>query len=110
MARKMAGRGGARPSRNRSSLPDEQSPFADVRAEPGGFSIPELKWRELLFVGAMRRDGETFVRDPARPLPPFARPDLFPDGVRFWPPSRSVRGSWSGRCPRPPEGAGIIRG
>jgi hypothetical protein len=64
-------------------LPDEQSPFADVRDEPGGFSIPQLKWRELLFIGAIRRDGEDFVRDPSRPLPPFARPDLFSEGVRL---------------------------
>ena len=64
-------------------MPDEQSPFADVRDEPGGFSIPQLKWRELLFIGAIRRDGEDFVRDPSRPLPPFARPDLFPEGVRL---------------------------
>jgi hypothetical protein len=64
-------------------LPDDQSPFADVRDEPGGFSIPQLKWRELLFVGAIRREGQTFVRDQSRPLPPFARAGLFPDGVRL---------------------------
>ena len=27
-------------------------PFADVRMLPDGFSLPELKWREMLFVGA----------------------------------------------------------
>ncbi|HXY39949.1 MAG TPA: hypothetical protein VEQ10_09775, partial [Vicinamibacteria bacterium] len=58
-------------------------PFLDVRPVEGGFSLPELKWRELLFVGALRRDGEAFVRDPSRPLPPFAVPGLFPAGVRF---------------------------
>ena len=54
-----------------------------MRDEDGGFSIPELKWRELLFIGALRREGFAFVRDPGRPLPPFARPGLFPEGVRF---------------------------
>ncbi len=64
-------------------MADEQTPFLDVRVVEGGFSIPELKWRELLFVGALRPAGAGFVRDPARPLPPFAVPDLFPEGVRF---------------------------
>jgi hypothetical protein len=62
---------------------DEPSPFADVRLEGGGFSIPELKWRELLFIGALRGEGDAFVRDPARPLPAFRLPDLFPEGQRF---------------------------
>ena len=61
----------------------DQSPFADVIPLPGGFSMPELKWRELLFIGALRPDGEAYVRDPDRPLPPFARPGLFPEGERF---------------------------
>ena len=64
-------------------MAEDQSPFADVRDEEGGVSIPELKWRELLFIGALRREGLAFVRDPARPLPPFARPGLFPEGARF---------------------------
>ena len=65
-------------------MADHQDPFADVvPAEGGGFSLPELKWRELLFVGALRREGDSFVRDPARPLPPFRREGLFPEGVRF---------------------------
>ena len=64
--------------------PGDDEPFADVQlAPPDGFSIPELKWRELLFVGALRRDGDDFVRDPTRPLPPFRIPDLFPEGGRF---------------------------
>jgi len=62
---------------------DEQRPFEDVQETADGFSIPELKWRELLFVGALRRDGEAFVRDPSRPLPPFRVIDLFPEGARF---------------------------
>jgi hypothetical protein len=61
----------------------DQDPFADVHVLQAGFSIPELKWRELVFIGALRPDGEAFVRDPARPLPPFRLPDLFPEGVRF---------------------------
>ena len=64
-------------------MAEDQSPFADVRDEEGGYSIPELKWRELLFIGALRPDRDAFVRDPARPLPPFARPGLFPEGARF---------------------------
>jgi hypothetical protein len=60
-----------------------QSPFADVRIVAGGFSIPELKWRELLFIGALKRDGEDYVLDPSRPLPPFERDGLFPAGARF---------------------------
>ena len=65
----------------------DERPFEDVQPCPGGFSLPELKWRELLFVGALRPDGEFFVRDPARPLPAFAMADPFPAGVRF----RAVR-------------------
>lgn len=58
-------------------------PFADVRLLPDGFSLPELKWREMLFVGSLRPDGDAFVRDPGRPLQPFAAGELFPPGVRF---------------------------
>jgi hypothetical protein len=54
-----------------------------VQVTRAGLSIPELKWRELLFTGAMRPDGEAFVRDPARPMAPFAMGDPFPPGVRF---------------------------
>ena len=61
----------------------DDAPFEDVRDEGEGFSIPELKWRELLFVGAMRAEADVFVRDPARPLPAFQPEDLFPEGVRF---------------------------
>jgi hypothetical protein len=60
-----------------------RQPFADVVLTEDGFSIPDLKWRELLFIGALRSEGETFVRDPSRPLPPFERPDLFPEGCSF---------------------------
>ena len=58
-------------------------PFEDVHVDRDGFTIPSLKWRELLFVGALRLDGDAYVRDPARPLPSFRLPDLFPAGRRF---------------------------
>lgn len=61
----------------------DQKPFEDVVLTPDGFGLPALKWRELLFIGALRREDEAFVRDPARPLPPFARGDLLPEGARF---------------------------
>jgi hypothetical protein len=61
----------------------DEPPYGDVELTAHGFSIPELKWRELVFVGAVRVDGDAWVRDPSRPLPPFRLPDLFPEGVRF---------------------------
>ena len=64
-------------------MADQQEPFADVALVEGGFSIPELKWRELLFIRALVPAGGCFVRDPARPLPPFRQPGLLPEGVRF---------------------------
>jgi hypothetical protein len=64
-------------------MAEEQVPFTDVVTLVDGFSIPELKWRELVFVGAVRAEGELWTRDPSRPLPPFRIPDLFPEGVRF---------------------------
>lgn len=64
-------------------MAEPQQPFADVTLDDHGFSIPDLKWRELLFIGALRPDGAYFARDPERPLPPFERPGLFPEGCRF---------------------------
>jgi hypothetical protein len=66
-------------------MAESQDPFADVVLVEDGFTIPELKWRELLFIRALVLvpEGELFVRDPKRPLPPFSEPDLFPEGVRF---------------------------
>jgi hypothetical protein len=64
----------------------EESPYEDVRGSKLSFVLPRRKWRELLFIGALVPDGtsgELFVRNPARPLPPFRDPDLFPEGVRF---------------------------
>jgi hypothetical protein len=60
-----------------------QAPFADVRVVATGFTLPELKWRELLFIGALRLDGDSYVLDPRRPLPPFESAGLFPAGARF---------------------------
>jgi len=64
-------------------MAEHQEPFADVVPVEGGISIPELKWRELLFVGALRSEGDAFVRDLSRPLPPFRQEGLFPEGERF---------------------------
>jgi hypothetical protein len=64
-------------------MAEQQEPFADVLLLDDGFSIPELKWRELVFVGAVRAEGAAWVRNPLRPLPPFRTPDLFPEGARF---------------------------
>ena len=64
-------------------MPEAQDPFADVMPVEDGFSIPELKWRELVFIRALVPEGDCFVRDPKRPLPAFSRPGLFPEGVRF---------------------------
>jgi hypothetical protein len=71
----------------------DQKPFEDVVLTPDGLTLPELKWRELHFIGALRQDGDAFVRDPARPMPPFARGDLLPFGARFaaTPEGRRVR-------------------
>ena len=67
----------------RTVLSPDQKPFEDVEVTPDGFSLPALKWRELLFIGAMRPDGDAFVRDPTRPMPSFARGDILPEGPRF---------------------------
>ncbi len=61
----------------------DERPYEDVRFAGQSFSIPEMKWRELLFVGALRLEEEHYVRDPARPLPAFRDGDLFPEGARF---------------------------
>jgi hypothetical protein len=58
-------------------------PFEDVVMTEDGFSIPHLKWRELVFIGAVREDGGAFVRDPSRPMPPFRREGLFAEGERY---------------------------
>jgi hypothetical protein len=58
-------------------------PFEDVEMTGDGFSIPALKWRELVFIGAVREEDGLFVRDPARPMPPFRREGLFAEGQRY---------------------------
>ena len=58
-------------------------PFEDVVLTDDGFSIPELKWRELVFIGAVRKEDGLFVRDPLRPMPPFRREELFAEGERY---------------------------
>lgn len=60
-----------------------ETPFADVQLVDGGFSIPDLKWRELVFTGAMRAVDGAWMRDPARHMTPFAQLDLLPPDVRF---------------------------
>lgn len=77
-------------------MAEHQEPFADVEVSEGGFSLPELKWRELVFVGALRPEGDHWVRDPSRPLPPFRLGGLFPSGVRF---SAERRGERVVICP-----------
>jgi len=67
----------------RAPTPPAPPPFADVKPTEDGFSIPQLKWRELLFTGAVKREGALFVRDAERPFPRFERPDLFPLGCRW---------------------------
>lgn len=66
-------------------MPD-RGPFHDLKpvGDQGAFSVPIRKWREILFVGAMREaeDG-LYVRDPARPLPPMQAPEFFAAGRRF---------------------------
>jgi hypothetical protein len=64
-------------------MAEQQEPFTDVVVLEDGFSIPELKWRELVFVGAVRPEGDRWVRDPSRPLPAFRIPGLFPVGTRL---------------------------
>ncbi len=64
-------------------MAEEQRPFEDVVRSADGFSIPELKFRELVFVGALRVEGEHYVRDPTRPMPLFRDSELFPEHARF---------------------------
>lgn len=58
-------------------------PFEDVVMTEDGFSIPHLKWRELVFIGAVREENGAFVRDPSRAMPPFRREGLFLEGQRY---------------------------
>ena len=66
-------------------MPDP-GPFHDLKpvGDQGAFSVPVRKWREILFVGAMRETREgLYVRDLSRTLPPMREPDYFAAGKRF---------------------------
>jgi TrmH family RNA methyltransferase len=63
--------------------PDADKPFEDVERAADGFTLPALKWRELLFLGALKETDGAFARDASRPLPRFRDADLFPPGARF---------------------------
>lgn len=68
----------------------DEKPFEDVQLTEDGWILPSLKWRELLFIGALRPEGDDFVRDVARPMPPFAVGEIFPPDMRF---SAAVEGT-----------------
>ena len=65
--------------------------FEDVKKHKGGvLDLPDLKYRELIFIGALRRvdDGTgsqkaEVVVDETRPMPPFREEGLFPKAARF---------------------------
>ena len=65
--------------------------FEDVKKHDGGvLDLPDLKFRELIFIGALKRvDDRTdfskaeVVVDDTRPMPPFREEGLFPKGSRF---------------------------
>ena len=65
--------------------------FEDVRKHGGGvLDLPDLKFRELIFIGALKRtdDGRDaaqaeVVVDQTRPMPPFREEGLFPPHARF---------------------------
>lgn len=64
----------------------DDRPFLDAAPEggAGAFTLPLRKWRELLFVGALRADADgLYALDPARPMPPMRDPALFAAGRRF---------------------------
>ncbi len=61
----------------------DETPFWNVEREKTGLCLPKRKWRELLFIGALVKKGDAFVRDPSRPMPAFRDPNLFPEGVSF---------------------------
>jgi hypothetical protein len=65
--------------------------FEDVRKHAEGvLDLPDLKFRELVFIGALKRldDGRDPERavvevDETRPMPPFREEGLFPPRSRF---------------------------
>ena len=64
----------------------DDRPYENVlpQAADGSFTLPLRKWREIVFVGAMKPDrAGFFARDASRPLPPMRDPDRFAEGIRF---------------------------
>ena len=65
--------------------------FEDVKKHDGGvLDLPDQKFRELIFIGALKRvdDGSDPDRaevavDETRPMPPFREEGLFPPRSRF---------------------------
>ena len=64
--------------------------FEDVRQRTEGFDLPDLKFRELVFIGALRRTDDAtdpssamVLVDPTRPMPPFREQGIFPPGARY---------------------------
>ena len=65
--------------------------FEDVKRRQGGaLDLPDLKFRELIFIGALRRLDDAsdasqalVIVDETRPMPPFREQGLFPAGSRF---------------------------
>jgi hypothetical protein len=59
--------------------------FLDVvfAADRSSFTIPKLKWRELVFIRALRPQGDSWLRDPSRFMPAFAAGELLPEGQSF---------------------------
>ncbi len=61
-----------------------EPPFHDISGDDSGVLVlPLRKWREILFVGAMRPVEGGYVRDPERPLPPLRTPRALPLGRKF---------------------------
>lgn len=65
--------------------------FEDVKKHDGGvLDLPDLKFRELVFIGALKRvdDGTDpakaeVIVDETRTMPPFREEGLFPPRSRF---------------------------
>jgi hypothetical protein len=64
--------------------------FEDVKHDGEVLDLPDLKFRELIFIGALKRidDGSDpsraeVVVDGTRPMPPFREEGLFPPGARY---------------------------
>jgi len=65
--------------------------FEDVKKHDGGvLDLPDLKFRELIFIGALKRvddgtdpENAEVVVDETRPMPPFREEGLFPPRSRF---------------------------